>query len=230
MTATDTAADTTAANTTAAAANTAARTGAPTGDGSVRRLPRRVPTPAAEPPYDDEPAGHTGRAHRPGRTTRTDGALALETRLADAIRQPAPKLALVRSKPLTRRMIDDETLFGRQPTPTAALPDPRRWAGRLGRAVSEVLCGDRPVTQLMRWTDEAVYADVSRRANALAKAGCARRGARNRVSVLSVHVCEPRDGIAEASVHVRQGHRSRAIALRLEGLDGRWRCTALQLG
>jgi hypothetical protein len=227
---TDTAADITAARTASPTVQGATDTGASAVGASVRRLPRRVPTPTAEPPYDDEPDGRAVGDHRPGHTTRTDGALALETRLADAIGQPAPKLALVRAKPLSRRMVDDETLFGRQPTPTAALPDPRRWAGRLGRAVSEVMCGDRPVTQLMRWTDEAVYADVSRRANILAKASCTRRGARNRVSVLSVHVCEPRDGVAEASVHVRQGHRSRAIALRLEGLDGRWRCTALQLG
>ena len=191
----------------------------------VHRLPKRVPVPAAEPPYDDE------RPESGARTARTQGALALESRLAEAVGTPAPKLELVRpKKPLTRRMIDDETLFGRQPTPSAALPDPRRWAGRLGRAVSEVMCGDRPVTQLMRWTDEAVYADICRRAHSLTRAGVGRRGPRNRVSVLSVHLCEPRDGVAEASVHVRQGQRSRALALRLEGLDGRWRCTALQMG
>jgi hypothetical protein len=29
---------------------------------------------------------------------------------------------------------------------------------------------------------------------------------------------------------VRRGARSTAVALRLEGRDGRWQCTALELG
>ncbi len=184
----------------------------------THRVPRRIPTPVTEPPYDDE------RPTRP----MTDGSLALKP--ATRRIAPPPHLQLVIDKPVSRRSIDDETLFGRQPTPTAALPDPRAWAGRLGSAVAEVLTGDRPVQQLMRWTNDAVFTDLHRRASALSSAGTANRGMRNKVSVVSVHVCEPRDGVAEASVHVRHGLRSRAYALRLEGLDGRWRCTALQMG
>jgi rhodanese-related sulfurtransferase len=45
-----------------------------------------------------------------------------------------------------------------------------------------------------------------------------------------VHVFRPGPASAEVSVHVRHGHRSRAIAARLEQRDGRWRCVALQLG
>jgi hypothetical protein len=45
-----------------------------------------------------------------------------------------------------------------------------------------------------------------------------------------VHVSEPADGVAEACAVVDTGPRRRAIALRLEGLDGRWRCTQLQFG
>jgi hypothetical protein len=183
------------------------------------RMPRRVPAPAGM-PFDDElpRAGHT------------QGALALTEGRRRPI-APWPHLRLVpdAGKPLSRRVIDDQTLFGRQPTPTAELPDPSTWAGQLARAVTEVLAGDRPLPQLMRWTDETVFADLSRRTSALAQAGAGRRGPRNRVGVRSVHVCEPRDGVIEAAVHVRQGHRSRALALRLEGLDGRWRCTALQI-
>ncbi len=185
---------------------------------SARRLPRRIPTPASEPPYDDDPAA---RSHH------TQGALALD--VSRRWISPPAHLRLVVDKPVSRRTVDDETLFGRQPTPTSALPDARVWARQLGRAVAEVLAGDRPVSQLMRWTDEAVFGDLNRRAAVLAQAGTGNRGARNRVSVASVHVCEPRDGIAEVSVHLRQGQRSRAYAVRLEGLDGRWRCTALQM-
>ena len=41
---------------------------------------------------------------------------------------------------------------------------------------------------------------------------------------------EPVDGVAEVAALVRRGARSTAVALRLEGLDGRWQCTALELG
>lgn len=185
-----------------------------------RRLPRRIPTPISQPPFDDERSDFDGRP-------QTNGSLALSPVVR---RVQPPHLELVVDKPVSRRSVDDETLFGRQPTPTAALPDVRAWAGRLGRSVAEVLTGDRPAQQLMRWTNDAVFTDLCRRSEALAGAGIAHRGMRNRVSIISVHVCEPRDGVAEAAVHVRHGHRSRAYALRLEGLDGRWRCTALQMG
>jgi len=38
-------------------------------------------------------------------------------------------------------------------------------------------------------------------------------------------VCEPRDGV----VIVRGRARTRAVAIRLEGLDGRWRATAVNV-
>ena len=186
-----------------------------------RRLPRRIPTPISQPPYDDERGDFSGRP-------QTSGSLALSPVVRRV--QPQPHLELVVDKPVNRRSVDDETLFGRQPTPTAALPDVRAWAGRLGRSVAEVLTGDRPAQQLMRWTNDAVFTDLCRRSEALAGAGTSHRGMRNRVSIISVHVCEPRDGVAEASVHLRHGLRSRAYALHLEGLYGRWRCTALQMG
>jgi hypothetical protein len=195
------------------------------------RMPRRVKAPAGMPFDDERPS--TGRTQSAGHVQATghvQGALAL-TEVKRRPIAPWPHLRLVpdTGKPLSRRVIDDQTLFGRQPTSTADLPDPSSWAGQLARAVTEVLAGDRPLPQLMRWTDETVFADLSRRTAALAQAGAGRRGPRNRVGVRSVHVCEPRDGVIEAAVHVRQGHRSRALALRLEGLDGRWRCTALQI-
>jgi hypothetical protein len=51
-----------------------------------------------------------------------------------------------------------------------------------------------------------------------------------RALVRSVHVSEPADGVAEVSALVRRGVRCTAVALRLEGMDGRWQCTALEVG
>jgi hypothetical protein len=111
------------------------------------------------------------------------------------------------------------------------IPAPEVWAGRFVQAVVEVMVGDRPVQQMVRWTDERVYADLSRRVRLLGLT--ANAGARVRLErshVRSVHVFAPEPEIAEVAAHVRHGSRSRAVAARLEANRGRWLCTALQLG
>ena len=50
------------------------------------------------------------------------------------------------------------------------------------------------------------------------------------VIVTSVRVGEPVDGVAEVSAVARRAGKAHAVAARLEGIDGRWRCTALQVG
>lgn len=107
----------------------------------------------------------------------------------------------------------------------------RAWAARFAQAAVEVLGGDRPVSQLLRWTSARVYEDLDRRVRILGRTAPAPTRLRTvRPQVRSVHVCQPAPGTAEVSVHVRHGHRSRAIAARLERRNGRWTCVALQLG
>ena len=48
-------------------------------------------------------------------------------------------------------------------------------------------------------------------------------------SIGSTSIFEPRDGVIEAVVIVRGRARVRAVALRLEGLDSRWRATAINV-
>ena len=105
------------------------------------------------------------------------------------------------------------------------------WAARFAQAVVEVLGGDRPLAQLLRWTSQRVYVEIERRLSILNRTTDAGRRMRTvRPQVRSVHVFHPTPVSAEVSVHVRYGQRSRAIAARLEQRKGRWQCTALQLG
>ena len=105
------------------------------------------------------------------------------------------------------------------------------WAARFAQATVEVLGGDRPVSQLLRWTTARVYHDLDRRVRILGRTAPALQRRRTiRPQVRSVHVFQPCAGTAEVSVHVRHGQRSRAIAARLEQRKGRWTCVALQLG
>jgi len=133
----------------------------------------------------------------------------------------------------------DGTLAGPPHTPelrlvdggTGAREEVQMWAARFAQAVVEVLGGDRPLTQLVRWTSHRVYLDLDRRLRLLSRTSDAGRRMRTiRPQVRSVHVFHPTEESAEVSVHVRHGQRSRAIAARLEHTGDRWQCTALQLG
>lgn len=123
---------------------------------------------------------------------------------------------------------DDDTFDARRPTPSRALPEPRRWAGQFVQAAVEVCAGLRPASQLVRWVSDDVLATLSRR-GALAGRRDARSSPR-RAIVRTVRVCQPRDDAVEACAVVADRDRVRAVALRLEGLDGRWRVTAFQIG
>ena len=185
---------------------------------------RRLPVPASEPPYDDERAGH----HAGPGVPAVQGTLALAFLLPSGVPSTPvapPELRLVPARPEAEEEADAVD-FGPQPTATADLPEARSWAGRFAQALVEVLAGDRPLAQLVRWTTTGVYDEVS---GLVAGPGTASPDAARGV-VRSVHVSEPADGVAEICALVRRGARSTAVALRLEGLDGRWQCTALELG
>jgi hypothetical protein len=79
----------------------------------------------------------------------------------------------------------------------------------------------------VRWTTDEVYEEISSRV--LAARGSDVDGPPRGV-VRSLHVSEPADGVAEVCALGRRRTRSTAVALRLEGMDGRWQCTALELG
>jgi hypothetical protein len=192
---------------------------------SVDRLPVRLhvtvcPVVDIEPPYDD--------------AAPVAGALALAL---PATVDPAPPgaepdgpaapLHLVPPPPAAPGRdvdpADEDELFAAQRTPRAQLPDPAPRAAMLARAILETLAGDRPVSQLLPWTTTDVYDDLE----ALVDPRTARPWAS---SVRRIRVCEPVPGVAEVAAVVQRGGRAAALALRLEGLDGRWLLTALSVG
>lgn len=118
-----------------------------------------------------------------------------------------------------------------RPTVRPGMPDAVAWASRLVQAVSEVIAGDRPISQLVRFADEEVFAELNRRVRLLGLTTTATgRGAHERSVIRSIRVCTPAHRVAEVAAHVRHGDRSRAIALRMEVRRNRWVCTALELG
>jgi hypothetical protein len=212
-------------------------------------MPSRTPTarlvrlnvtgralPDIEPPYDAPPVT-TQRNQPVPPAAQTDGSLALAlpaeplhreeparsplhlvtTRPVDAPLHPVAEPAPNGDPPAT----DEE--FDTVRTRRAALPPPGPRAAVLIRAVLETISGDRPPLQLMRWVTPAVFEDIE----SAVYAGSARCWA---ASMRRLVVTEPADGVAEVAAVVQRGVRATALAMRLEGLDGRWVVTALQLG
>ncbi len=112
--------------------------------------------------------------------------------------------------------------------PHVADAEVRAWAARLAQAVVEAVGGQRPVSQLVRWTAPTVYRDLERRVQLVRRASDGTRSVRPQVR--SVHICRPTPVTAEVSVHVRHAARSRALAMRMERHEDRWQCTALEFG
>ena len=115
--------------------------------------------------------------------------------------------------------------FGPTWSQRAELPDARDAGRRLLTLTLEALAGRRPLTQLQPMTSVGVFAALT--------GGRRPRWCSEGTSPLvigPVHVCEPVDGVAEVSAVARRAGRAHAVAARLEGIDGRWRCTALQIG
>lgn len=118
--------------------------------------------------------------------------------------------------------------FAPQPTPAADLPNPTLLIRSLTQGVLEVFAGVREIDQLARWFSEDAFQKLGVRANLSARARSARGvpPARPVFEVLSIRESLPADGVVEAVVIVAGPGRTRAVAIRLEGLDRRWRATS----
>lgn len=121
--------------------------------------------------------------------------------------------------------------FAPQRTSSESLPDPEPFLRNLTRGVLEVFAGVRDVDQLARWLTEDAYRKLVLRANLAARARSARGMPATRPlhAIISVRHASPVDGVVEAVVIVRGPARTRAVALRIEGMDRRWRATSLAL-
>lgn len=106
-------------------------------------------------------------------------------------------------------------------TSRTELPSAHQWSIRLVHGLVEVMNGVRPATQLTRWLTIDVLNQVKNHIYAHDM---------RRLIVRSVHVTEPDDGVAEVCAVFGTANRCYAMAMRLEGIDGRWRATQLAWG
>ena len=109
--------------------------------------------------------------------------------------------------------------FAPQPTSAATLPEITPLVNQFIHNVLEIWAGRRSSQQLQLSCHYSIFSQLQRATGSLSEIGRVRK---TRITALL-------DGICEATVTVRFGDRLRVIAIRFEGLDGRWLCTCLTL-
>jgi len=126
---------------------------------------------------------------------------------------------------------NDDDYFGFQPTSRDELPDPTTLVENLARSVLEIIAGARDLDQIARWVSDEVYRHLAKRVQIAVRARSATGAAPTRPAFTlgRTIITEPIDGIVEAVVIVHGRARTRSVAFRLEGLDHRWRATALHV-
>ena len=178
-------------------------------------------------------AGTSGRVGMGGRIAEQPGSVP-EAAAADGVAaRPAARVSLAvvagaagggpadHDRRHRRSRLVVRVRIGVRKTATEHLPPAERTSSVLARALVEVLSGHRPLPQLRVHCAPDIYAGLAARPST---------GPLALPHLLTVRVCEPADGVAEVSAAFRRADRVRALAFRLEGVDGRWRITALQLG
>lgn len=132
-----------------------------------------------------------------------------------------------RSFTLTR---EEQAIFGARKTGSAGLPDPNPLVRNLAMCAVEIIAGTRPLDQISCWITSSVAAELSLRRSLQAQRNAVAKNTRHVPHVFgSTLVTSPSDGVIEAVVTVHSRIKSRAVAVRLESIDHRWRATALSV-
>jgi hypothetical protein len=107
-----------------------------------------------------------------------------------------------------------------------AAPEPDGWTGQFARLLTETMTGARPMRQLQPWLTGNARVHLIKATPALT---CGQRP-----RVLRVLASWPADSVAELSIIVGLGPRTKALAVRLEktapkpGQPPRWLCTDIE--
>ncbi|AIC47903.1 hypothetical protein Rhola_00011100 [Rhodoluna lacicola] len=140
-------------------------------------------------------------------------------------RQQKPK------KQRIKNLVQAEDYFGPQYNKTSELPNPEASLQLLATGVVEVIAGTRQIDQLARLLSDEVYQRLSRRAIEARQLRDA-TGQKTRYqnfSIRNMMNTSPRDGVIESVVLLNAQRRTRAVTIRLEGINNRWRATAVSV-
>lgn len=124
-----------------------------------------------------------------------------------------------------------EDLFGKQFHSNVELGKPDEQLVMLAKGAIEVIAGFRDIAQLSPWLSEELYLRLRNRANSASihRGSRGDRPSRPNFELASVKYQSPQDGVVESVVLLRGATRVRAVTVRLEGYNGRWRAVNLSV-
>ncbi len=125
--------------------------------------------------------------------------------------------------------IDSDEYFGLQFPSSASLGDPKPVLAFLAQAVIETIAGIRDIEHSARWLTDGVYQQLRLKATEASRARAQSQAKilRPNLAIGKITTFSPRDGVIEGVVVVHNQGRARAVAIRLEGYNGRWRAKTL---
>lgn len=134
-------------------------------------------------------------------------------------------------KAVNQTSYEIEELFGRQFHSNVELGKPDEQLVMLAKGAIEVIAGFRDIAQLAPWLSEELYLRLRERATSanLHRGNRGIRPSRPNFELASVKYQSPQDGVVEAVVLLRGATRVRAITVRLEGYNSRWRAVNLSV-
>lgn len=132
---------------------------------------------------------------------------------------------------IVKNKMQEADYFGEQYCKSEELDSPDQLLRMLAPAVVEVIAGVRNISQLAAHLSEDVYGRLRDRSVKVAQER-ARQGQAVLAPTLRVGKVkkqEPRDGVVESVVLVQSPTRTRAVTIRLEGINHRWRATSVSV-
>lgn len=135
------------------------------------------------------------------------------------------------SKQRIKNLVQSDDFFGPQYNKTSELPNPEASLKVLATGVVEVIAGTRQIDQLARLLSDEVYQRLARRAIEARQARDAngQKAHHQNFSIRNMMSTSPRDGVIESVVLLNAQRRTRAVTIRLEGINNRWRATAVSV-
>ncbi|MEY4992945.1 MAG: hypothetical protein RIS82_67 [Actinomycetota bacterium] len=130
-----------------------------------------------------------------------------------------------------RNPLESEAFFGKQFISSKDLPNPNDSLKLLATGVVEVIAGTRQADQLSRFLTDGVYQSLQIKARQ-AREYREENGIKaqhQKFAVGSMRTESPRDGVIESVVMLNGQRRNRAVVIRLEGINHRWRATSLSV-
>lgn len=147
------------------------------------------------------------------------------------VKKPSVKKPGTKRPRVVKNKIQEADYFGEQYCKTEDLESPDKLLRMLAPAIVEVIAGVRNISQLAAHLSEDVYMRLRDRsvkvAQERAKRGEATKAPQLRVGNMKKQ--EPRDGVVESVVLVQSATRTRAVTIRLEGINRRWRATSVSV-